>query len=142
MNIATDGDRCRHWLYIAFLQEKIADKVTQFLKVNQENKVTSISQYDYSTVSILKYHIYSDLHIEPQLHVIREVKIATCTATCMCDVIVREGGIPSCRCERVNLTFSTPSSPSTRSTGTAGENLYNCGDLIIIWQYNILLILE
>ena len=54
---------------------------------------------------------------------IREVKIATCTATCTCDVIVRVGGIPYCRCERVNLTFSTPSSPSTRSTGTAGENL-------------------
>ena len=53
----------------------------------------------------------------------REVKIATCTATCTCDVIVRVGGIPSCRCERVNLTFSTSSSPSTRSTGTAGENL-------------------
>ena len=53
----------------------------------------------------------------------REVKIATCTASATCDVIVREGGIPSCRCERVNLTFSTPSSPSTRSTGTAGKNL-------------------
>ena len=53
------------------------------------------------------------------LLVSREVKIATCTATATCDVIVREGGIPSCRCERVNLTFSTPSATSTRSTGTA-----------------------
>ena len=57
---------------------------------------------------------------------IREVKIATCTASATCDVIVREGGIPSCRCERVNLTFSTPSAPSTRLMGTAGENMQNC----------------
>ena len=32
---------------------------------------------------------------------IREVKIATCTATATCDVIVREGGIPSCRTARI-----------------------------------------
>ena len=53
----------------------------------------------------------------------REVKIVTCTASATCDVMVREGGIPTCRCERVHLTFSTPSAPSTRSTGTAGENM-------------------
>ena len=53
----------------------------------------------------------------------REVKIVTCTASATCDVMVREGGIPSCRCERVHLTFSTPSAQSTRSIGTAGENM-------------------
>ena len=54
---------------------------------------------------------------------IREVKIVTCTASATCDVMVREAGIQTCRCERVHLTFSTPSAPSTRSTGTAGENM-------------------
>ena len=51
--------------------------------------------------------IYNSVLTRRHRH-IREVKIATCTATCTCDVIVREGGIPYCRCERVNSSASTP----------------------------------